>query len=302
MASKLAPIGLSTYVRLDHLRQSVGALQRNDLAGESELYVFSDAPKPGDEQKVDMVRRYLRTIDGFRAVHIIERTDNGRVANNRGGMRTLLEGYGRMIFLEEDVVTARGFLRFMNQSLDKYESNERIFSISGYCPPIAIPADYGHDLFVLRRFNAWGFGLWKDRFECVKYISPEEYENFSAKRDMIRLFKEAGGEDMLGMLRADAYGKIDAFDVKAMYAQCLSDRYTIYPNGSLTSNIGLDGTGIHCGKTWAFDVELSNKNHFYCPDRLIADRRIVKANRKFRARGGHARRFFRKLRAFFDGI
>jgi hypothetical protein len=299
MPGNLAPIGLSTYARLWHLQQTIAALQKNDLAGESELFVFSDAPRAGNEEKVESVRRYLRTIDGFKAVHIIERSENNRVANSRGGMGMLLDKYGKAIFLEEDIVTAPGFLRFMNQALDKYEHNERIFSVTGYCPPIPIPADYEHDLFFLRRFNGWGVGIWKDRFERVKYISPQEYEDFAARSDRVRLFVEGGGEDMMALMRVDAQGKIDAFDVKAMYAQFLSDQYTVYPSRSLTANIGLDGTGVHCGITSRFDVTLSQKKSFSFPDVLTVDHRIVVANLKLRVRPGYATRVVNKLRRIF---
>jgi hypothetical protein len=287
MPNNLAPIGLSTYSRLRHLQKTVAALQKNDLAGESELFIFSDAPKAGDEHKVDAVRRYLRTVGGFKAVHIIERAENNRVANNRGGARMLLDRYGRAILLEEDVVTAPGFLRFMNQALDKYESNEKIFSITGYCPPIAIPADYESDVFLLRRLNAWGMGIWKDRFELVKAIPPDEYEQLAASDDQVRQFTEGGGEDMIRMLKKDAYGLIDAFDVRALYAQFLSDQYTVYPCGSLSSNIGMDGSGTHCGVTSAYNVVLSSKRSFSLPDNPAVDQRIVVANQEHKSRLGY---------------
>jgi hypothetical protein len=56
------------------------------------------------------------------------------------------------------------------------------------------------------------------------------------------------------MLKAEAYGEIDAGDVKAMYAQFLSDQYTVYPTQSMVQNIGHDGTGTHCIKTDRFNV------------------------------------------------
>lgn len=295
--SDLAPIGLSTYTRLLHLQQTIAALQKNDLAERSQLFIFSDAAKKGDEEMVEAVRCYLRTVDGFKAVHIIERTENGRVANSRGGMHMLLEQYGKMIFLEEDILTAPGFLRFMNQALDKYESNEKVFSIAGYCPPISIPSNYKFDLFVLRRFNGWGVGIWKDRFDRVKHISPVEYERFTQESDRVLLFAEGGGEDMIAMLKADAYGIIDAFDVKAMYAQFLSDQYTVYPTESLTVNIGMDGTGSHCGSTTRFNVALSQKKSYSFPDNLIVDQRIVKASLKFREKPGYVSRAVDKLRS-----
>lgn len=281
MPNNLAPIGLTVYGRLKHLQQAVEALKKNILAPQSELYVFSDAPKSGDEEKVAAVRKYLRTIDGFKKIHIIERESNNRVANSRGGLQMLLDQFGKVIFLAEDVITAPGFLTFMNQSLNQYERNNRVFSVVGYCPPIKIPADYQHDAFFLRRFFGWGMGIWKDRWDLVRYVTPEEYEEFAANKKRVNEFVKAGGSDMMMMLRADSYGSIDAGDVKAMYAQFLSDQYTAYPSSSLAANIGMDGSGTHCDDTNYFVVPLSSKTTFNLPDHLIVDPRIVKSNRQF---------------------
>ena len=282
MLIDIAPIGLSTYARPQHLQQTIEALQKNILAPQSELYAFSDAPKTGDEERVAAVRSYLRTITGFKKVHIIERESNGRVANSRGGIQDLVDRFGRVIFLAEDIVTAPGFLTFMNEALNKYEENDRVFSVSGYCPPIRIPENYNHDIFFLRRFSGWGFGIWKNRFDRLEYMTPEEYEQFATNKNKVKDFVKAGGEDLMVMLKADAYGQIDAGDVKLMYAQFLSDQYTVYPTRSLVQNIGHDGTGTHCGNSDGFNVVLSNKTTFLLPDDVVVDQRIVKANWKFR--------------------
>jgi hypothetical protein len=282
MPNNLAPIGVSTYIRLQHLQQTIAALQKNTLAQHSDLYVFSDAPKTGDEERVAAVRSYLRSVDGFKKVHIIKRKRNCRIENNRGGMRMLLDRFGKMIFLEEDVVTAPGFLAFMNQGLDKYEGNDRVFSVVGYCPPIKIPANYQHDVFLLRRFSGWGFGIWKNRYDSNKYITPDGYEQLAANKKRVREFVKEGGKDMMVMLKAEAYGQIDAWDVKAMYTQFLSNQYTVYPTQSLTMNIGHDGTGVHCDKSDRFNVKLSDMTKFQFPDKIIVDRRIVRANLTFR--------------------
>jgi hypothetical protein len=296
MASDLAPIGVSAYVRLQHLQQNIAALQRNGLAEQSDLFVFSDAARPGDEAKVAAVRSYLMTIDGFKNVCIVEREKNGRTENNRGGLRLLLNRFGKVIFLEEDVVAAPGFLKFMNQALDKYAENKKVFSVVGYCPPIKIPADYPHDVFFLKRCNAWGLGIWKDRYDRIRYITPDEYEQFSADTNRVREFVNGGGEDLMVMLKADAYGKIDAGDVKAMYAQFLSDQYTVYPCKSLTSNMGFDGTGTYCASTTRFNVLLSPQSSFSFPDDVVVDQRIVESNRQFRAIPSYSRRLMEKWR------
>jgi hypothetical protein len=67
-----------------------------------------------------------------------------------------------------------------------------------------------------------------------------------------------------------------------MYAQFLSNQYTVYPAQSMVQNIGCDGTGTHCIMTDRFDVTLSDKTTFRFPDQIIVDPRIVKANLIFR--------------------
>ena len=114
-----APVCVSAYARPGHLARTVEALRNNLAAEKHELFVFSDGAKPGDEDKVAAVRRYLRGVKGFKKITVFERIENNRVLNKRGGMKEVLEAYGRIIFLEEDVITAPGFLRFMNEALQR---------------------------------------------------------------------------------------------------------------------------------------------------------------------------------------
>ena len=70
----LAPIVLFTYNRLWHTSQTIEALQKNELATESELFIFSDASKDEkDIEKVKQVRDYFKTINSFKKVIIIEK-------------------------------------------------------------------------------------------------------------------------------------------------------------------------------------------------------------------------------------
>ncbi|MBD3843276.1 MAG: glycosyltransferase [Campylobacterales bacterium] len=79
----LAPIVLFVYNRPRHTKQTVEALQNNELANESELFIYSDAPKNENVvAKVNKVREYIKTIDGFKKVTIIERDKNWGLANS----------------------------------------------------------------------------------------------------------------------------------------------------------------------------------------------------------------------------
>jgi len=281
--NSISPIVISTYIRLEHLKKTISALQVNSLADKSHLFILSDAPKEGDELRVKKVRNYLKTITGFAQITLIEREENGRVTNNRGGMRQVLDEYGKLIFLEDDIITAPGFLEYMNLALNKYANDPKVFSISGYCPPILIPNNYEFDAYFVRRFNAWGFGIWKDRFDTIQYVSEQRYADFINSEDDVRDFTENGGVDMLEMLRVDAAGRIDALDVKAMFAQYKLDQYTLYPVSSLIQNIGMDGSGLHSSRTRRFNVAISEKvDSFLLPASMFTESEIIKEFIKFR--------------------
>lgn len=281
----LAPIGISTYSRVNHLKQTIDALANNSLAANSEVYIFSDGAKPGDEDRVKKLRNYLKTIDGFRNIFIKERERNCRTCNNRDGMRLLLDQYGKLIWLEEDIVTSPLFLQFMNHALDKYVSDKNIFSISGYRPPITIPDTYNLDGFVLPRFNAWGFGIWKDRFDLLSMkISKDEFRRFIRSPEKVFRFTR-GGWDMLGMLHAEVYGQIDALDVKIFYQQFKYHMDTVYPKQYLVNNIGHDGSGLHCSRNTKFNVNIDTSTEyvFNLPGHIPRDKDILKSNYNFRS-------------------
>src|ERR1700754_948887 len=101
---ELSPVLLFTYKRLDQTRQTVEALQRNHLADESELYIFSDGPKSGaDADKVERVREYLKTIDGFKKTTLkMADRNQGLAGSIIAGVTELINIHGKVIVLEDD--------------------------------------------------------------------------------------------------------------------------------------------------------------------------------------------------------
>ena len=78
----LAPIVLFVYNRPWHTRQTVEALKKNNLAKDSNLFIFSDGPKNEEDiRDIEKVREYIKTIDGFKNINIIEREKNYGLAN-----------------------------------------------------------------------------------------------------------------------------------------------------------------------------------------------------------------------------
>ncbi len=248
----LAPIALSTYRRPDHLARAISALQKNVLAQRSDLFVFSDAPKVGDELAVAQVRQIASNIRGFRNVQVTNRLVNGRIENNRGGIQELLKTYGRCIFLEEDVVVAPNFLGFMNRGLDYFQGTKKIFAICGYTPPVDFGKSYSLNSYLCSRFSAWGFGIWADRYKKIELGSIAT--NLLNVLQLRRL--RGAGTDLVNMVGQMTRGEIEALDVRINYTMAKNKSYVVCPTLSLTTNKGHDGTGVHCGDTDYFDTSL----------------------------------------------
>ena len=185
--SALAPVVLFTYNRLDHTRQTVEALQRNVLAEETELFIYSDAPKNDSaSQSVAAVRDYLHGITGFKHVEIIERDENWGLARNIiDGVTKIVNEYGKIIVLEDDIVTSRYFLQYMNAALYKYNEYEQVQAVSGYSYIQNI--EQGKNAYFLPVTSCWGWATWKrvwDGFtrepeQVLKRYTKSQIERFN---------------------------------------------------------------------------------------------------------------------------
>ena len=208
----LAPIILFVYNRPRHTRQTVEALQKNDLAAESNLFIFADGPKEKateeQKEKIKQVREYIHKINGFKQITIHESEQNIGCADSIiAGINSVLHEHKKIIVVEDDIVTSRYFLKFMNQALDFFENDEQIFSVSGYTYPaktMEIPPKYKHNIYLAYRHGAWGWGTWIDRWESVDW-EISDFKEFCGNPALQKAFNR-GGADMSGMLKAQMEG------------------------------------------------------------------------------------------------
>jgi hypothetical protein len=249
--SALAPIALVAYNRPAHLAAVAEALARNPEAAASRLFVFSDAPKhDAARASVEEVRTRARALRGFRSVELVEAPANLGVARSIvGGATRLTAEFGRVIVLEDDLVPSPHFLRYMNEALDAYASDERVASVHAYSYPVAgdLP-----ETFFLRGADCWGWATWKrgwDLFEPDGRKLLLELE----RRALTHEFDFDGKYPYTQMLRDCIAGRNDSWAVRWYASAFLEDRLTLYPGSSQVRNIGADGSGTHVGSTRRFD-------------------------------------------------
>ena len=144
-----APIALFVFNRPWHTRQTVEALRNNEGASESELFVFCDGPRTErDDLPVDEVRQYVRTITGFKKITVVERDNNlGLARSIVSGVTEIVNTFGCIIVIEDDSVTSRFFLKFMNEALLQYKNAQRVMHVSGYMYPVKRPGSLPGSFF-----------------------------------------------------------------------------------------------------------------------------------------------------------
>ena len=246
MLTELAPVALFAYRRPSHFQQTLSALSKNDLASETELFVFSDGAKKRSElADVDEVRRCARSIEGFRSVKVIERAHNlGLARSIINGVNVVCREYGRVIVVEDDLLTHIDFLTFMNHALAHYQDNRRIFSISGFGFSLNHAPSYSYDAFCSYRSSSWGWATWNDRWVMADW-DVSDYPSFCTDESRQKLFNR-GGEDLTRMLHLQMMGKLDSWAIRWAYTHFQRDALALYPVRSRVYNIGFDGSGVHC--------------------------------------------------------
>ncbi|MBW8886634.1 MAG: glycosyltransferase family 2 protein [Fibrobacteres bacterium] len=254
---RLAPVALFVYNRLDHALRTLEALRANPLAAESELTIFSDGPKrESDLPKVQALRAALRDLRGFKRAVLVERESNlGLSRSIVGGVTDLVRAHGRVIVLEDDMVTSPHFLRYMNDGLELYRDDGQVASIAAYIFPVrrALP-----ETFFLRGADCWGWATWARAWSHFDPDGPKLLAELRARK-LTREFDLDGAYPYTRMLKRQIAGKNDSWAIRWYATAFLKGMLTLYPGVSMLNNIGNDGGGTHNPDTAVFDVEVADR-------------------------------------------
>lgn len=252
-----APVALFVYNRPHHTRLTIDALKLNHGAATTPLYIFSDGFKGADDEKaVREVRQFCEDIQGFATVKLINRPLNMGLANNIiDGVSQVISTHGRIIVLEDDLVTSVGFLDYMNHALDAYDQ-KGVFSICGYTPPVSLPDDYNHSTYLMPRIGSWGWATWAEMWNLADW-SVRDFDAFIHDRKQRMLFNQAGN-DLTMMLLKQQMGLIRSWAVRFTYSAFKLGYPTVYPIHSLVKNAGVDGSGTHMKKTSKYDSKTTD--------------------------------------------
>jgi len=251
-----APIVLFVYNRPGHTLQTLEALSQNALAGESILYVYLDGVKEGaspqDLQAVADVEAVVKRKLWCKEVVMIKRQANiGLAENITDGVTNIVNKHGKVIVLEDDIVTSPGFLTYMNSALDLYESEPRVMQITGFMFPLD---GRQPDTFFCCLNLCWGWATWKRAWQ---HFQKDESVLIAQFRDAAirNKFNLDGSYDFFSQLWFNYTGRLKTWAVKWYASMFFANGLALHPGRSLVRNIGLDNTGTNSNPNVFFEVK-----------------------------------------------
>ncbi len=241
-----APIVLLTYRRIETLKKVIKALQNNCLSRESMLIIYSDGPaSTRDADEVRQVREYLISIKGFASLEIHLSDENlGLARSVKKAVSETFQRFEKLILLEDDILCSSDFLEYMNQSLQLYEHNRQIFSITGYRYPFDLPGSYSNDIFLMPRSCPWGWATWRNRWSEIDW-SNDYYDLLANNSYLKNHFVKRNGYDWLQVARMRRKGIMDVWSDYWNFTHFKFDAYSLAPVRMKSNHIGYDHYAVN---------------------------------------------------------
>lgn len=265
----LAPIIVFAYDRPDHLRRTLDALAKNDLASKSELYIYCDGAREwgGEERedtsaqnyiakrygmmycvrekydtylaRIDATRKVAHQQKGFLSVNVVERDKNIGLADNIvTAVTDIVNRYGRVIAFEDDIVTTRGCLTYLNDALELYKDDEKVMHISAWMYPNKgqFPTTFFYD----SPYPAGGWATWARAWQ---YYNPDTADHVLYWQGRWKEFDIEGQDHMSRQMLMNLSGELKTWYIKWYSSMRRRNGLCLYPGTAMSNNIGWDDSG-----------------------------------------------------------
>lgn len=274
MSMELAPIIVFAYDRPDHFGKTLDALAKNDLASESVLYVYCDGAREwagggvselenerisggnyitkrygkmycAKEEyetyikRIAEVRKLAKSQTGFKEVHVVERDKNIGLADNIvNAVTEIVNRYGRVIAFEDDIVTTRGCLTYLNDALELYKDDEQVMHISAWMYPNKgqFPTTFFYD----SPYPAGGWATWKRAWQ---HYNPDAKDHVLFWNGQWKDFDIEGEDYLSRQLIGNFNGTLKTWYIKWYSSMRRMNGLCLYPGTAMSNNIGWDNSG-----------------------------------------------------------
>ena len=218
---------------------------QNELAEMSELFIFCDGPKADatkqDQERINEVRELVKKKNWCKKVIIRESHVNRGLADSIvAGVTEIVNKYGKIIVLEDDIVTSKGFLKYMNEALNLYEDELRVMQISGFMVPSKIKLE---QTGFFRCPASWGWGTWSTSWQHYDNQIDTLLNQFK-ETDVSRFNIENTYHHYEELIKNEK-GILKTWLIRWYASMFINDGLCLYPHKSLISNTGFGELSTH---------------------------------------------------------
>jgi hypothetical protein len=274
---ELAPIVLFVYNRAELTLKTLEHLKQNVLADQSELYIYSDGPKKDakeeDLKKIQDVRGIIRKEKWCKQVHIIESLFNHGLSDSIiTGVTEIVNRHGKIIVLEDDLLTSKHFIGYMNMGLNLYEYQDKVFQIVGYTAPIK--TRFNNEAFFLPLSSTLGWGTWKRAWKYFEK-NPTDYQILKNDKELHNKFDLDKSFPFSDMLIQQMENDVNSWGIRWWWAFFKQQGIALFPDRTLIAHIGFNLDSTHTtnlikgfNKYWISDYRIK---HY--PDNIDMDQK-----------------------------
>jgi hypothetical protein len=275
----LAPIALFVYNRPEHTRRTLSYLQKNLLADESRLFIFSDGPRSeADQYKVEQVRQLIKEVSGFKSVKVFNGEQNLGLANSIiNGVTKLVNEYGKVIVFEDDLLSSVHTLQYFNEALTRYANEDQVMHIGAYM--FGLEDKKLPETFFYRIATSWGWATWGRAWKNFEPDIDKLISQFDKQK--INRFSIEGTMNFWKQVQDFKAGRNNSWAIRWYASIFLKGGLALNPSRSLVHNIGHDGTGVHSNVENTYQVKIAKKAVKQFPVKIVEDEKAHQAIRHF---------------------
>lgn len=232
------PVAIIIFNRPDLVK---GLIDQLRPVAPRNLFVIADGPRhSADEPLVRLARQEIEAINWPANITKIYSERNLGCKNRVvSGLEEVFRAVDRAIILEDDVRPDETFFEFCEEMLDRFETDQRIFSIgSGNFIDQSVPGQSSYHFSLYG--TSWGWATWRRTWQA--------YDSTMALWPQLRqvnwLASHLGSSEEVQFYQTPFdlthAGQIDTWDYQFLYSCWINNALNVIPNVTLASNVGFN--------------------------------------------------------------
>jgi len=257
---KIAPLALFVYNKPIELKITIKYLKKNFLLNKTNIFIFSDGAKKNstDIKKVNNVRKIINSSNLNIKKKFFFNNNKGLKKNIIWGINYIFKHYDKVFVLENDIITSKYFLKFMNNSLDFIKDKKKIWHVGAWNYPIRVNSKDKNKVILSDLMFCWGWGTHKKNWKNLNLNSKFLIDKFNeeSKKNFTLNYKLTNWSQLL----RNNKGQLNSWGVFWNAAIYLNKAKNLSPLLSFTRNIGFGKESTNTKKPLRQIIKLnSNK-------------------------------------------